>query len=314
YPDWFYLWVFAWTRNCHADLRIMMIKVLSQIPLIGPCLTLLDFIFLHQNLTLDKPILTTTLTQSRQSPHPLWLLIFPEGGLNWTGGIAKSRAYAEKAGVDWHPTYCILPKSTGLFYSIESLQSVDVFDLTVAYSGVEAGDVPYDVLPPNKVFLEGLYPREVHVHVNRYRVREQVPGFRNVSGDGDETKEEESVRRGVFDLWLRDTVWKEKDLRLTEFYEGGDLRLDWEKEKTRRIAVVPCAEDYLYFGGLMFALWVLLPVYTDLIYWTLMLGVRFVTLALAVLMGMFGLSRLSLWVAFMAFLGQTSGTLGEVGW
>ncbi|KAI8606912.1 hypothetical protein BC830DRAFT_1040197, partial [Chytriomyces sp. MP71] len=188
------------------------------IPFFGQGMQLFEFIFLNQKADKDLKIIAKNLDTARRDVGlPLWMLVFPEGTLNTPGNVARSQKYAEKMGIAPHPQHCILPKSLGLFHTIQSLspQLQDVFDITIGYSGVQPGEVPYDILLPDEVFFKNGYPREVHMHVSRFRV-EDVPGFSQTEC---ETGMEEE-RKGAFEVWLR-AVWKAKDERLHEFYLNG---------------------------------------------------------------------------------------------
>ncbi|KAJ3017285.1 UNVERIFIED_CONTAM: hypothetical protein HDU68_011761 [Siphonaria sp. JEL0065] len=299
YPDWLYLWCVAWYRNLHGDFRVMMIRVLSMIPILGQAMSLFEFIYLHQKLDKDRPILRKNLSQARKDKNlPLWMLIFPEGTLNTPGNIDKSRKYAEKMGIEQHPNHCILPKSTGLFYTIQDLQPVttDLFDLTVGYSGVKTDQVPFEVLLPDKVFFDGEYPLEIHVHCTHYSVRD-VPGF---TPETINTTEEE--RKKPFDTWLRSEVWSAKDARLARFYTNGTLT-DGETEKNgKHVPLIPKSQDFFYLFGLLFGGYKIFPFYWTIIYWTLYLVFAAVYYAAWVLIQVVGFSRLILWTALILFL------------
>ncbi|KAJ3028535.1 UNVERIFIED_CONTAM: hypothetical protein HDU68_001468 [Siphonaria sp. JEL0065] len=277
-------------------------QVLQMIPLLGQGMQLLEFIFLNQKLEKDRGVIAENLQTARKDKNlPLWMLIFPEGGLNWKGGVEKSRAYAAKTGIENHPDHCILPRSTGLFLTLENLQpnATDAFDLTVGYSGVEPDQIPYDVLPPNKVFLEDQYPREIHVHIRKFHVP-SIPGFQST-----DLELPEENRRFMFDLWLQN-VWREKDERLKEFYTYGDLRIKGD-EPRQRVPLIPHSEDWMYFVSLLLALDIVLPIYLGAIYWGLVLAARLGYIAVIGLLSMFGFSRISLFMALMTFLGMDAG-------
>ncbi|KAJ3208587.1 hypothetical protein HDU82_002233 [Entophlyctis luteolus] len=298
YPDWFYIWIFAWFRRCHGDLRVMLIYVLSMMPLLGQGMQLFEFVFLHQKLEKDKHIIKDNLTTARKDKGvPLWLLIFPEGTLNTPGNVEKSKKYAEKMAYESHPSHCILPKSTGLFLSLKSLSPEvrDLYDITIAYSNVSAANIPFSELLPDKVFLEGKYPRQVHVHVHHYSVAE-TPGFRP-----DETGSEDALR-ARFDEWLRGE-WKRKDDLLKRFYEQRTL----SNESVKHVAVVPRGEDWLYLLGVMFFGYGILPLYWSVVWFAVQSVWKIVGIVLAIAVRFVGVSRLTVWAGFMAYFGQTVG-------
>ncbi|KAJ3382956.1 hypothetical protein HDU84_003934 [Entophlyctis sp. JEL0112] len=298
YPDWFYIWIFAWFRRCHGDLRVMLMHVLSMMPLLGQGMLLFEFVFLHQKLETDKHIIKDNLTIARKDKGvPLWLLIFPEGTLNTPGNVEKSKKYAEKMAYVDHPNHCILPKSTGLFLSLQNLSPEirDLYDITVAYSNVSASNIPFSELLPDKVFLEGKYPRQIHVHVRHYSVAE-TPGFRP-----DETGSEDALR-ARFDEWLRGE-WKRKDDLLKKFYEARKI----SDENVKHVAVVPRGEDWLYLFGVLLFGYGILPFYWSLVRFVLQSVWKVVAIVLVMAVRAVGVTRLTVWAGFMAYFGQTVG-------
>ncbi|ORY37267.1 hypothetical protein BCR33DRAFT_854843 [Rhizoclosmatium globosum] len=258
YPDWI---------NLHGDLRIILIKVLSLLPILGQGIQLFDWIFVHQKLDKDREIIRQNLTTAKNDVgNPLFLLIFPEGTLNTPGNVEKSKLYAEKMRISPHPQHVILPKSTGLYLALQDLSpSVDnLFDLTVGYSGVSSTDVPFAVFPPDKLFFEDRYPSEIHIHVTKYSVRD-LPGFRAT----DEVSSNDEGLKKEFDTWLR-SVWMEKDNRLKYFYDYGWM-VDTLKsvDGVTYVKVVPKLLDWLYFWGLLFIAWIVIPIYGQIIWWAL---------------------------------------------
>ncbi|KAJ3399889.1 hypothetical protein CcCBS67573_g04192 [Chytriomyces confervae] len=318
YPDWVYLWLLAWFRNCHADFRVMMIKVLALIPFMGQGMQLFEFILLNQKADKDLKIIADNLSTARNDVGlPLWMLIFPEGTLNTPGNIVRSKKYAEKMGISNHPNHCILPKSLGLFHSIENLRPKDLFDVTVGYSGVRMDQVPYNVLLPDKVFLEDGYPRQVHIHVARHRVPE-IPGFLALETSAASSSTQDA-RKTIFDAWLKQ-VWKEKDDRLHEFYLNGDMcsnvsagsQQNNGSDHRRIVPLVPRGEDYMYFSLLVLAGYLLVPLYLKAGYWTVLFALRLVYVAGWFVLSLFGFSRLTLWVAVFALLGWNVGGLEDM--
>ncbi|KAJ3119424.1 hypothetical protein HK100_000323 [Physocladia obscura] len=273
YPDWFFLFIFARFRNCHADIKVILINILSRLPLFGQGMWLFEFLFMKQRFDKDRQNMARNLTTAKNDPHPLWLLIFPEGTLNTPGNIDKSRAYAKKMNINSHPNHCILPKSTGLFFCLETLTPVStpfLFDLTVGYSGLNGVEIPYDRYLIDRVFFAKDFPREIHIHVKRYQTR-NLPGFtdaeeRQQQSSGSDEKEIE--RKTRFDEWLRG-IWFEKDERMARFYKTGSmLQRDKEKELTSRVVRIPLVPSTLDWVSVivLFALGLFLPV----VYWNIL--------------------------------------------
>ncbi|KAJ3355445.1 hypothetical protein HDU83_003422 [Entophlyctis luteolus] len=258
YPDWFFLFIFARFRQCHADVKVILINILSRLPLFGQGMWFFEFIFMKQRFDKDKVNMAHHLLTSKRDPHPLWLLIFPEGTLNTPGNIEKSKAYAKK--VCKH--HCILPKSTGLFFCLDTLYPCvqDLFDLTVGYSGLDGTQVPYDRYLVDRVFFGREYPREIHIHVQRVDP-EKLPGF-TVDDGVDARRRQEEVQETAdaktrFEEWLRG-VWFAKDERMARFYKSGSM-VDPISEaevasRKKEILISPLWEDWisviiLFAGG-----------------------------------------------------------------
>jgi hypothetical protein len=75
-----------------------------------------------------------------------------------------------------------------------------LYDLTVGYPGIPAGENPEDVMTMKRIFCDGTGPHKIHIHIRRYRL-DSLP------------KETEQ-----FTQWLLDR-WTEKDKRLIYFNE-----------------------------------------------------------------------------------------------
>ncbi|KAJ3083424.1 hypothetical protein HDU99_009797 [Rhizoclosmatium hyalinum] len=253
YPDWFYLFIFARFKKCHADVKVILIQILSRLPIFGQGMWFFEFIFMAQRFEKDKGNMAHYLTVAkRDTLNPLWLLLFPEGTLNTPGNIEKSKAFAKKMNINSHPNHCILPKSTGLFFSLNTLapEVTDLFDLTVGYSGLDGTQIPYDAYLIDKVFFAKEYPREVHIHIEKYNAK-RIPGVEVVDG-GDVNTEKEEVKKAKFEEWLRG-VWAEKDERLAKFYQKGLMSgRGGDDVKRIEIPLVPSAQDWitvsLFFG------------------------------------------------------------------
>jgi 1-acyl-sn-glycerol-3-phosphate acyltransferase len=104
------------------------------------------FVFMARKWLSDKPRLQHRLNKLK-SRHkgpmsgsdgldPMWLLIFPEGTNLSPNMRARSAKWAEKQGIP-DMKHQLLPRSTGLFFSLQQLQgTIDwVYDCTIAYEG-----------------------------------------------------------------------------------------------------------------------------------------------------------------------------------
>ena len=245
YPDWLYLWSLARLTSHHGDVKIMLMDSLRLLPVLGWGMWFFEFIFLKRRLALDKATIEQSLCRYKQAlaGMPLWLLIFPEGTLNTPNNRQKSIEYAKKNDITEIPEYVILPKATGLFMCCDELKSVvdNLFDVTVGYSGLSAELIPYEEYLLTNVFFAGYYPKEIHLHIQRFEIA-KLPGFtvsshlasqvdthkRTVSNDSldslagsnDHFDPATNVRREIFSHWLHKR-YMFKDALMREFYQNG---------------------------------------------------------------------------------------------
>jgi len=165
--------------------------------------------------TTSKQSESVSLLQSAPSRSPLWLLIFPEGTITSDEERVKSVRYAEREGIDDLATM-LHPRSTGLLFCLKTLSAkvpdLQLLDLTIGYPGVPAGKYPQDYYGLFSVFLYGVPPPTLHIHIKIYNMSE-------IPKDG-ETRD--------FELWLRG-VWREKEQRLLDFFDRQ--RFDGEVEE-----------------------------------------------------------------------------------
>ncbi|KAG0174894.1 hypothetical protein DFQ28_000751 [Apophysomyces sp. BC1034] len=131
-----------------------------------------DFIFLKRKLALDKENIVSNLTRTKKSGNPLWLVLFPEG--------------------------------TGLHLCTLTLDdSVEwLYDFTIGYPGVRTDENPEDVYNISKIFFLGQNPKQIHIHIRRFKVSD-------IPKDAEE-----------FSQWVHQR-WIEKDLLMTQFYKDG---------------------------------------------------------------------------------------------
>ncbi|KAI8908333.1 acyltransferase-domain-containing protein, partial [Gorgonomyces haynaldii] len=210
YSDWWYMIVLSWFRNAHGRFMFALKEDLLYAPVIGQSMWLMDFLFLSRKWQLDKPRIQKRLERA-QKQNGLWYIIFPEGTVlcEETRGFAYK--YRDKMDLDFEPRNVLIPKHAGLHLSLNMMQpkAEYLYDLTVGYSGVKPGEDAYDHYPVAQVFFRNQGPKQVNIHVRRYKISE-IPGTDSLD---DSAKEE-------FGKWLRQ-VFKEKDERLQEFYETG---------------------------------------------------------------------------------------------
>ncbi|KAJ8329833.1 hypothetical protein O5D80_002026 [Batrachochytrium dendrobatidis] len=228
YTDWWYIWIICWFRNAHCNLKIMLKASLRFLPILGWGMAFFEFLFMARKWSKDKPTLQFNLTRAKNDKLPIWLLIFPEGTVITDDTRSKSQAYAKKADISDNPDNVLIPRSTGLYNSLLLLQP-DVeylYDFTIGYSGLAEHDCPYDMYPTTKVFFEGRGPKQIHVHVDKFKIV-TLPGFAIAEGAESETKAVEGNpmdgdTNPEFSLWLRKR-FLEKDELLRQFYKHGSF-------------------------------------------------------------------------------------------
>ncbi|KAI9295889.1 acyltransferase-domain-containing protein, partial [Neoconidiobolus thromboides FSU 785] len=203
YSDWIYIWCFSYFARRHGDLKIILKKSLAKIPVFGWGMWFFDFIFLERNWTKDEFSFMAHMKKLNQSIKPMWLLIFPEGTTLTGDTRYKSKIFAEKNGYETYK-HVLLPRSLGLFKCIESLkESVEyIYDITIGIPGVKAGESPQYIYTLALMYVIGLNPQQIHIHIRRFKLNE-------IPIDEDE-----------FGNWLR-LRWKEKDEYLDHFYKHG---------------------------------------------------------------------------------------------
>ena len=118
-----------------------------------------DFIFLARSWASDRVYLVKQLAllgrRAQLHDTPLTFILYPEGTLVSPDTRPISKKYADKLGIvscppllpplaDYHVqsdmTHTLLPRSTGLHYSLRALSpcvpSLQLLDITVAYPGM----------------------------------------------------------------------------------------------------------------------------------------------------------------------------------
>ena len=151
-------------------------------------------------------------------------------------------------------TNLLLPRSLGLHYSLRSLvphiPDLSLLDITVIYPGElftitlslrlsdDCGGIPslcygQDYYTLRSIFLDGIPPPVIHMHLRLFKVTTDVP-VGNLSamrkgtiqnGNSSATKHSVEVdippaERTAFDEWLRE-LWQEKDGFITEHLNSG---------------------------------------------------------------------------------------------
>lgn len=213
YSDWAYLWWVAFTAKLHGALYIMLKASLKNIPIVGWGMQHYRFIFLTRKWQEDEKILNKSLTEINEEKNwPAWLVLFPEGTTFSKNGYDKTVSYAKKTDVAV-PKHVLLPRSTGLRYSLSKLDdSVEyLYDATIHYAGMQKEVYGEDYFTLKAIYFTGVYPKHVSIYWRRYRVKD-IP-----------YQDEEA-----FTKWIQDR-WYEKDQILDRMIQTGSFGDDQMK-------------------------------------------------------------------------------------
>ncbi|EUC63798.1 acyltransferase [Rhizoctonia solani AG-3 Rhs1AP] len=238
YADWWYLWCLAYSMRAHADVLIILKDSLKWIPIVGWGMQFFQFIFLARSWAHDKERLTSHLTRLARTAAggklPFLLLLFPEGTLVSPNTRPLSAKYAAKTGIQ-DMQHILLPRSTGLLFCLRTLAphmpSLKLLDVTIAYPGIPRGGYGQAYYTLRSVFMQGVPPPRVHVHLRLYDVANDVPiGAPRGAEEANETE------RAEFDRWLLER-WREKDMLMEQQLTEGRFRASSEKPATSSTAI-----------------------------------------------------------------------------
>ncbi|KAG1150790.1 hypothetical protein G6F37_003324 [Rhizopus arrhizus] len=231
--DWIYVWFLAYLSKAHGSLKIMLKHSLSLIPIYGT------------RLEHDKDTVIKNLERAKKRDNPMWLVLFPEGTVISDDTRARSKAFAQKFNMDDYK-FALLPRTTGLLLCKDVLgDKVQwLYDLTIGYPDIPAGENPEDVMTMKRIFCDRNGPHKIHIHVRRYRI---------------DTLPSDPVQ---FTQWLFDR-WAEKDKRLIYYNQHGKFpeepilededELCYRRDRTIKIpiklqhTVRECFGYWLYF-------------------------------------------------------------------
>lgn len=121
----------------HGRIYIILKESLKNVPIFGWGAQFYNFIFLSRKWETDKSRFQRHLSQLSNPKDPMWLLIFPEGTNLSETTRAKSKAWAEKQGIN-DMKHQLLPRKTGLQFCLQRLKESTnwLYDCTIAYEGV----------------------------------------------------------------------------------------------------------------------------------------------------------------------------------
>jgi len=245
YADWWYAWCLTYFLSPHGIHRYVYItlkKSLRWVPILGWGMQFFNFIFLARSWASDRIYLVKQLALLGQRAQlrdtPLTFILYPEGTLVSQDTRPISKKYADKLGIP-DVTHTILPRSTGLHYSLRALlssvPSLQLLDITVAYPGIPPMGYGQSYYTLRSIFFDGIPPPAIHMHIRRFDVAADVP-IGNISGGMSRTLPRGEVpdvdvpenERQAFDVWLRDR-WIEKDKFIQRFHDTGTFSSSLDK-------------------------------------------------------------------------------------
>ncbi|KAI0361798.1 acyltransferase-domain-containing protein [Trametes cingulata] len=239
YADWMYAWVLTYLMGTHRDVFIVLKKSLKWLPVLGWGMQFYNFIFLARSWASDRLHLSKSLSwlarRAEKEDSPLTFILYPEGTLVSKDTRPVSKKYADKLGIP-DMTHTLLPRSTGLHYSLRSLApripSLQLLDITMAYPGIPSMEYGQAYYTLRSIFCDAVPPPAVHMHIRKFDVNHEVPignissSNPNVLPNGSAKSAVEvdipEVEREAFELWLRN-LWREKDKFIGRFLETGSL-------------------------------------------------------------------------------------------
>ncbi|KAH7880506.1 acyltransferase-domain-containing protein [Lentinula edodes] len=239
YADWWYAWCFLYymSSEAHRYIYITLKKSLRWVPVVGWGMQFFDFIFLARSWASDRRQLAVHLSSlgktAESDQMPLAFILYPEGTLVSKDTRPISKKFADKMGIN-DMSHVLLPRSTGLLYSLRSLSprisNLHLIDVTMVYPGIPPLAYGQDYYTLRSMFLDGVAPPAVHMHLRLFKV-EEVP-----IGDLSDTESSKipdtspdkhaveveipTAEKEAFDLWLRN-LWQEKDESIGRFHRSG---------------------------------------------------------------------------------------------
>lgn len=237
--DWMFLWC-CLLRYSYLRLEKVCLKAaLKAVPGFGWAMQVASFIFIQRKWEEDRSHMANMLEYFCDIREPLQLLLFPEGTDLTDNTRARSDVFAEKNGLPKYE-YVLHPRTTGFTFIVDTLRKGNnldaVHDITVAY--------PKNIPQTERHLVLGLFPREIHFHVQRYPLS-ALP-----------------KQSDLLQAWCQER-WAEKEQRLREFYAASPRLFDNPEAR-----VPPCKSE----------LRVTLVKAISLFYWTAFITLSFVGL------------------------------------
>ncbi|EMG45703.1 CST26 2-acyl-1-lysophosphatidylinositol acyltransferase [Candida maltosa Xu316] len=246
YTDWLFLWFLTYTSKLSDSIYIIL-KDLSNIPVLGYGMKNYNFMFLSRKWEKDKVVLTNQLLEidanarglgpangvklisstdktftkwpEGNNSDKIWpyeLILFPEGTVPSDRTTKKSAEYVASKGLP-PLKHVLLPRVRGLFLALKKLQNTVevVYDITTGYGGLKDDEYGELVFSLKRYYLKGYGPPKINYYIKGWKLKD-IPLGKDVE-DIDDVSEEDLAK---FETWLMD-VWYEKDRLMSNFYATG---------------------------------------------------------------------------------------------
>lgn len=162
------------------------------------------------------------------------LLLFPEGTLVSDQTRPLSAAFAAKSGIE-DMQHVLLPRATGLLFRLRALAphmpSLKLLDVTLAYPGIPRGGYGQAYYTFRSIFVQGVPPPQVQVHLRLYDVARDVP-----IGTPRGAEEANEFERKEFKPWLL-ARWREKDALMEMQLTEGRFKSSTEVPAASSVAI-----------------------------------------------------------------------------
>ncbi|KAF7339880.1 Lysocardiolipin acyltransferase [Mycena venus] len=240
YADWWYGWCltyFIGPHGVHDSVYITLKKSLQWVPILGWGMRCFNFIFLARSWVSDRIQLSSHLSAlgkaAEEHDNPLVFFLYPEGTVVSKDTRPISKKFADKMGID-DMTNMLLPRSTGLQYSLRSLApripDLKLLDITTVYPGIPPMGYGQSWYTLRSIFLHGVPPPAIHYHLRLFGMNDVPIGDlsktnASVVPDSKSSAVEVEIpeaEKAVFDLWLRE-LWHEKDRSITRWFESSSF-------------------------------------------------------------------------------------------
>lgn len=190
--DWLFFWNLALRYGCHDRIRIMMKAIIRYAPGVGWALLQMNFPFVNRRWATDEERIRKVVKSYRKYEAGTWLSMFPEGTILEKRTLEKSHEFSmERGEPQWN--YVLYPRVRGFELCVEEFDPESILDVTIGYPELADGILPSPVrflfyeyanqtisFPTSAYFymgvysfqlrcIRGQYPKEVHIHLKRYR-------------------------------------------------------------------------------------------------------------------------------------------------